>query len=53
MHEKNKPLSPTRFWQEIYIAAIRSGKTSLQAKADAQQALTDYQKLVVGGTQDG
>jgi hypothetical protein len=42
---ENMPLRPVRFWQEVYIAAIRAGCDASEAKALAQQALTDMQKL--------
>jgi hypothetical protein len=43
--DRYKSMSPTRFWQEIYIAAVRSGKQSSEALGIAQRALTDMQKL--------
>jgi hypothetical protein len=42
---ENKPMTPSRFWQEVYIAAVRSGKQASEARGIAQQALVDYQKL--------
>lgn len=43
--DRYKSMSPTRFWQEIYIAAVRSGKQASEALGIAQKALTDMQKL--------
>lgn len=40
-----KSMSPTRFWQEIYIAAVRAGQSPEYCLAMAQKALTDMQKL--------
>lgn len=43
--DKVRSLPPIRFWQEIFIAAVRSGKQVSEAKGIAQQALVDLQKL--------
>ncbi len=43
--EKSKSMLPVRFWQEVYIAAVRAGQSQDQAKQMAQQALNDYYKL--------
>jgi hypothetical protein len=48
MHDKTAPLSPNRFWQEVYIAAVRNGRAPSEALTFAQKALTDYQKLASG-----
>lgn len=44
----NRPLTPARFWQEVFIAAVRSGKQVTEANQIAQKALTEYQKLTQG-----
>jgi hypothetical protein len=43
---ENMPLKAARFWQEVYIAAVRAGQSQTYAKACAQQAMTDFLKLV-------
>jgi hypothetical protein len=43
--DRYKSMSPTRFWQEIYIAAVRAGQSPEYCLAMAQQALTNMQKL--------
>lgn len=42
------PYKAVRFWQEIFIAAVRSGKQVTEARQIAQQALVDFQKLTTG-----
>jgi hypothetical protein len=42
---ENTPLKYVRFWQEVYIAAVRSGKQSTEAAQIANSALTDLLKL--------
>jgi hypothetical protein len=42
---ENMPLKNVRFWQEVYIAAVRSGKQATEAAALANRALTDMLKL--------
>jgi hypothetical protein len=42
---ENMPLKNMRFWQEVYIAAVRSGKQSTEACEIANRALTDLLKL--------
>jgi hypothetical protein len=44
---ENRPLTPARFWQEVYIAAIRAGHMPDDANACAQRAMTDFLKLTV------
>jgi hypothetical protein len=39
------PLKNLRFWQEVYIAAVRSGKRSLEASEIANHALNDLMKI--------
>jgi len=45
MTNDNKPFTRTRFWQEVYIAAIRAGNTAEYACVAANKALNDLMKL--------
>ena len=42
---ENMPLKNLRFWQEVYIAAIRAGQTRPYACQCANEALNDLMKI--------
>ena len=42
---ENRSLTFARFWQEVYIAAVRSGKQSSEAEGIAYKALASLLKL--------
>lgn len=44
--ENSKSMAPSRFWQEVFIAAVRAGMGARDAQIIAQQALDEFTKLM-------
>jgi len=46
-------MSAMRFWQEVYLAVIRTGMNTAAAKVMADQAWLDFEKRVTDTNQQG
>ena len=42
---ENMPLKAVRFWQEVYLAAVRAGQSEDYCLHMAQKAMNDFLKL--------
>jgi hypothetical protein len=45
---ENMPLRQTRFWQEVFLAAIRAGQSYDYAALCANKAIADFSALTGG-----